>query len=301
MSEGCTHDCSTCGESCSERKAEDMKLRQNDYSNIKKVIAVVSGKGGVGKSLVTSLLASASQARGFETAVMDADVTGPSIPKAFGIHERAMGSDEGMFPVESKTGIKIMSINLLLEKEDAPVVWRGPVISGVINQFWQEVLWGDVDYMFVDMPPGTGDIQLTLAQRVPVTGAVVVTTPQNVALLDAVKGINLFQATRTPIIGIVENMAVYTCSNCGHPEHIFGKDGGDKLARDSGTEVLGHMPLKPAIRQQSDSGVPTVAQDPESEESRLYRDIARKVGAKLALMSKDYSNKFPTISISTQS
>ena len=156
MSEGCTHDCSTCGESCSERKAEDMKLRQNDYSNIKKVIAVVSGKGGVGKSLVTSLLASASQARGFETAVMDADVTGPSIPKAFGIHERAMGSDEGMFPVESKTGIKIMSINLLLEKEDAPVVWRGPVISGVINQFWQEVLWGDVDYMFVDMPPGNG-------------------------------------------------------------------------------------------------------------------------------------------------
>lgn len=156
MSEGCTHDCSTCGENCSERKAEDMKLRQNDYSNIKKVIAVVSGKGGVGKSLVTSLLASASQARGFETAVMDADVTGPSIPKAFGIHERAMGSDEGMFPVESKTGIKIMSINLLLEKEDAPVVWRGPVISGVINQFWQEVLWGDVDYMFVDMPPGTG-------------------------------------------------------------------------------------------------------------------------------------------------
>ena len=162
MSEGCTHDCSTCGESCSERKAEDMKLRQNDYSNIKKVIAVVSGKGGVGKSLVTSLLASASQARGFETAVMDADVTGPSIPKAFGIHERAMGSDEGMFPVESKTGIKIMSINLLLEKEDAPVVWRGPVISGVINQFWQEVLWGDVDYMFVDMPPGTGDVPLTV-------------------------------------------------------------------------------------------------------------------------------------------
>ena len=164
MSEGCTHDCSTSGENCSERKAEDMKLRQNDYSNIKKVIAVVSGKGGVGKSLVTSLLASASQARGFETAVMDADVTGPSIPKAFGIHERAMGSDEGMFPVESKTGIKIMSINLLLEKEDAPVVWRGPVISGVINQFWQEVLWGDVDYMFVDMPPGTGDVPLTVFQ-----------------------------------------------------------------------------------------------------------------------------------------
>lgn len=183
MSEGCTHDCSTCGESCSERKAEDMKLRQNDYSNIKKVIAVVSGKGGVGKSLVTSLLASASQARGFETAVMDADVTGPSIPKAFGIHERAMGSDEGMFPVESKTGIKIMSINLLLEKEDAPVVWRGPVISGVINQFWQEVLWGDVDYMFVDMPPGTGDVPLTVFQSLPVDGIIIVTTPQDLVTM----------------------------------------------------------------------------------------------------------------------
>lgn len=254
MSEGCTHDCSTCGESCSERKAEDMKLRQNDYSNIKKVIAVVSGKGGVGKSLVTSLLASASQARGFETAVMDADVTGPSIPKAFGIHERAMGSDEGMFPVESKTGIKIMSINLLLEKEDAPVVWRGPVISGVINQFWQEVLWGDVDYMFVDMPPGTGDVPLTVFQSLPVDGIIIVTTPQDLVTMIVKKAYNMAKMMNVPVLGLVENMSYYICPNCNEKINIFGESKIEETAGELGVPVLAKLPINPEINKFVDAG-----------------------------------------------
>lgn len=254
MSEGCTHDCSTCGESCSERKAEDMKLRQNDYSNIKKVIAVVSGKGGVGKSLVTSLLASASQARGFETAVMDADVTGPSIPKAFGIHERAMGSDEGMFPVESKTGIKIMSINLLLEKEDAPVVWRGPVISGVINQFWQEVLWGDVDYMFVDMPPGTGDVPLTVFQSLPVDGIIIVTTPQDLVTMIVKKAYNMAKMMNVPVLGLVENMSYYICPNCNEKINIFGESKIEETAAELGVPVLAKLPINPEINKLVDAG-----------------------------------------------
>ena len=254
MSEGCTHDCSTCGESCSERKAEDMKLRQNDYSNIKKVIAVVSGKGGVGKSLVTSLLASASQARGFETAVMDADVTGPSIPKAFGIHERAMGSDEGMFPVESKTGIKIMSINLLLEKEDAPVVWRGPVISGVINQFWQEVQWGDVDYMFVDMPPGTGDVPLTVFQSMPVDGIIIVTTPQDLVTMIVKKAYNMAKMMNIPILGIVENMSYFECPDCHKKHYIFGESKIDEVAKELEIPVLAKLPINPATAAYVDNG-----------------------------------------------
>ena len=254
MSEGCTHDCSTCGENCSERKAEDMKLRQNDYSNIKKVIAVVSGKGGVGKSLVTSLLASASQARGFETAVMDADVTGPSIPKAFGIHERAMGSDEGMFPVESKTGIKIMSINLLLEKEDAPVVWRGPVISGVINQFWQEVLWGDVDYMFVDMPPGTGDVPLSVFQSIALDGIIVVTSPQDLVSMIVGKAVKMAKMMNIPVLGIVENYSYLECPDCGKKISVFGESHIDEVAEEYGIPVLGRIPIQPEIAAKVDAG-----------------------------------------------
>ena len=261
MSEGCTHDCSTCGENCSERKAEDMKLRQNDYSNIKKVIAVVSGKGGVGKSLVTSLLASASQARGFETAVMDADVTGPSIPKAFGIHERAMGSDEGMFPVESKTGIKIMSINLLLEKEDAPVVWRGPVISGVINQFWQEVLWGDVDYMFVDMPPGTGDVPLTVFQSLPVDGIIIVTTPQDLVTMIVKKAYNMAKMMNVPIIGLVENMSYFECPDCKKKYNICGESKIDEVAKELGVPVLARLPIDPKTASLVDKGAVELCDD----------------------------------------
>lgn len=254
MSEGCTHDCSTCGENCSERKAEDMKLRQNDYSNIKKVIAVVSGKGGVGKSLVTSLLASASQARGFETAVMDADVTGPSIPKAFGIHERAMGSDEGMFPVESKTGIKIMSINLLLEKEDAPVVWRGPVISGVINQFWQEVLWGDVDYMFVDMPPGTGDVPLSVFQSIALDGIIVVTSPQELVSMVVEKAVKMAEKMNVPIVGVVENMSYVACPDCGKKIYLFGQGKSEEAAKRHNLPLLAQMPIDPKLAALVDAG-----------------------------------------------
>lgn len=254
MSEGCTHDCSTCGENCSERKAEDMKLRQNDYSNIKKVIAVVSGKGGVGKSLVTSLLASASQARGFETAVMDADVTGPSIPKAFGIHERAMGSDEGMFPVESKTGIKIMSINLLLEKEDAPVVWRGPVISGVINQFWQEVLWGDVDYMFVDMPPGTGDVPLSVFQSIALDGIIVVTSPQELVSMVVEKAVKMAEKMNVPIVGVVENMSYVACPDCGKKIYLFGEGKSEEAAKRHNLPLLAQMPIDPKLAALVDAG-----------------------------------------------
>ena len=267
---------------------------------VKNIIAVSSGKGGVGKSTTAVNLALALAHEGARVGMCDADIYGPSLPHMLGVNARPeLTAEKHMIPLRAH-GLQVNSIGFLVPPEKA-TAWRGPMATGALDQLLKQTVWDDLDYLVVDMPPGTGDIQLTLAQRVPVTGAVVVTTPQNVALLDAVKGINLFQTTRTPIIGIVENMAVYTCSNCGHPEHIFGKDGGERLAHDSGTGVLGHMPLKLAIRQQSDSGVPTVAQDPESEESRLYRDIARKVGAKLALMSKDYSNKFPTISISTQS
>ena len=176
MSEGCSGNCSSCSSNCEKK---DMRLPENQYSTVKKVIGVVSGKGGVGKSLVTSLLAVAAQSAGKQAAILDADVTGPSIPKAFGLHDRAEGSEEGLFPMQTKTGVRVMSVNLLLEKEDAPVIWRGPVISGMINQFWQEVIWGDVDYMFVDMPPGTGDVPLTVFQSLPVDGIVIVTTPQD--------------------------------------------------------------------------------------------------------------------------
>ena len=220
MSEGCTHDCSTCSSKCSEK---DLRVPCGQFSNVKKVIGVVSGKGGVGKSLVTSLLASAMQARGHATAIMDADVTGPSIPKSFGLHGNAVGDERGLLPMESKTGIKIMSVNLLLEKEDAPVVWRGPVIAGVIQQFWSEVVWGDVDYMFVDMPPGTGDVPLTVFQSLPVDGIIIVTSPQDLVTMIVGKAVKMAQLMNIPILGLVENMSYFKCPDCGKEYDIFGK------------------------------------------------------------------------------
>ena len=252
--EECTHDCSSCGASCGSREKTSMLEDPHALTHVKKVIGVVSGKGGVGKSLVTSLLASASQARGFETAVMDADVTGPSIPKAFGIHERAMGSDEGMFPVESKTGIKIMSINLLLEKEDAPVVWRGPVISGVINQFWQEVLWGDVDYMFVDMPPGTGDVPLTVFQSLPVDGIVIVLSPQELVGMIVEKAVKMAQMMNIPVLGLVENMAYMTCPDCGKRLYPFGEGRTADVAKQYGLPMLAQLPIQPELAKKCDEG-----------------------------------------------
>ena len=197
MSESCSGNCASCSQNCEKR---DMLLPPNEYSTIKHVIGVVSGKGGVGKSLVTSLLAVAAQSKGFQTAILDADITGPSIPKAFGLHDRAQGDESGIFPMETKMGIRVMSVNLLLEKEDAPVIWRGPVISGMINQFWQEVIWGDIDYMFVDMPPGTGDVPLTVFQSLPLDGIIIVTTPQDLVQMIVKKAYNMAKMMNIPLL-----------------------------------------------------------------------------------------------------
>lgn len=258
MSEGCTHDCSTCSSKCSEK---DLHVPCGQFSNVKKVIGVVSGKGGVGKSLVTSLLASAMQARGHATAIMDADVTGPSIPKSFGIHGNAVGDERGLLPMESKTGIKIMSVNLLLEKEDAPVVWRGPVIAGVIQQFWSEVVWGDVDYMFVDMPPGTGDVPLTVFQSLPVDGIIIVTTPQDLVTMIVKKAFNMAKLMNIPVLGLVENMSYVLCPDCGRQIKVFGESHIDETAKELGVPVLGRIPMEEKTAKLVDEGAAELVGD----------------------------------------
>lgn len=249
--ETCTHDCSNCKSNCAER---DLHVPLGEHSRVKKVIGVVSGKGGVGKSLVTSLLASASQARGHATAVLDADVTGPSIPKSFGIQGQAVADETGLLPKESKTGIKVMSINLLLDKEDAPVVWRGPVISGVIQQFWKDVAWGDVDYMFVDMPPGTGDVPLTVFQSLPVDGIIIVTTPQDLVNMIVKKAFNMANLMHIPVLGVVENMSYVICPDCGKEIHLFGDSKIDEIASELGIEVLGKIPMEAKTASLVDQG-----------------------------------------------
>ena len=212
---GCTHDCSSCGADCPSKNKESLLAEANKLSNVKKVIAVVSGKGGVGKSLVTSILAVEMNRRGYTSAVLDADVTGPSIPKIFGVSGDVTGCDEGIFPLQSKTGIKVMSVNLLLDSETTPVVWRGPVISGTVKQFWTDVVWGDVDYMFVDMPPGTGDVSLTVFQSLPVDGIIIVTSPQELVAMIVAKAVNMAKMMKIPVIGVVENMSWLVCPDCG--------------------------------------------------------------------------------------
>lgn len=251
MSEGCTHDCSTCSSKCSEK---DLRVPCGQFSNVKKVIGVVSGKGGVGKSLVTSLLASAMQARGHATAIMDADVTGPSIPKSFGLHGNAVGDERGLLPMESKTGIKIMSVNLLLEKEDAPVVWRGPVIAGVIQQFWSEVVWGDVDYMFVDMPPGTGDVPLTVFQSLPVDGIIVVTSPQELVSMIVEKAVKMAKLMDVPVLGLVQNMAYFECPDCGSKHYIFGQNKAEDTAREFAIDTVCEIPMSSKLAAACDKG-----------------------------------------------
>lgn len=240
----CSGNCSSCASAgnCSD-KPQDMHLPQNEYSNVRRVIGVVSGKGGVGKSFVTSLLASAMQSKGHASAILDADVTGPSIPKAFGVNERVAGTEIGMIPVQSKTGIRIMSVNLLLENDEAPVVWRGPVISGVIQQFWNEVAWGDVDYMFVDMPPGTGDVPLTVFQSLPLDGIVVVTTPQDLVTMIVKKAYNMANMMNIPILGIVENMSYLECPDCGKKISVFGESKIDEVASSMNLPVLAKLPI----------------------------------------------------------
>lgn len=251
MSE-CTHDCSSCSSKCDK---PDFRLEQNQNSNVKNVIAVASGKGGVGKSLVTCLLAEECASRQSSTAIMDADVTGPSVPKAFGIHDKVEGIEGvGLVPATSKSGIKVMSINLILDDEEAPVVWRGPVISGVINQFWTDVAWGDVDYMFVDMPPGTGDVPLTVYQSLPVKGIVIVTTPQDLVTLIVKKAYNMAKMMNVPILGVVENMSYVSCPDCGKKLEVFGHGKADEIAAELGVPVLARLPINPETAKFVDAG-----------------------------------------------
>ena len=254
MSE-CTHDCSSCGEQCAQRQPESLLEPQNKHSNVKKVFAVVSGKGGVGKSLVTSLLAILMNRREHRTAILDADITGPSIPTVFGLHERASGTDEGILPTRTKTGIGVMSLNLLLENPTDPVVWRGPVIAGTVKQFWTDVMWGDVDYMFVDMPPGTGDVPLTVFQSLPVDGIIIVTSPQELVSTIVAKAVEMANLMEIPIVGVVENMSYIQCPDCGKKISVFGESHLDEVAQKYGLKVLGRLPINPELARQCDQGV----------------------------------------------
>lgn len=252
--ESCNHDCSNCSASCESRDPKSLLEQPHKDSSIKKVIGVISGKGGVGKSMVSSMLAASFQKKGYHTAVLDADITGPSIPKAFGITGRAMGDENGIYPVMSKTGIQTMSVNLLLENNTDPVIWRGPVIAGTVKQFWQDVIWTDVDYMFVDMPPGTGDVALTVFQSIPVDGIVIVTSPQELVSMIVSKAVKMAQMMDIPITGIIENMSYAECPHCGEHIEIFGKSHLDEVAAEYNLPILGRIPMKPEIAAASDTG-----------------------------------------------
>jgi ATP-binding protein involved in chromosome partitioning len=265
--------------------------------NVKNIIAVASGKGGVGKSTTAVNLALALAAEGASVGLLDADIYGPSQPMMMGIEGRPE-SDDGktMDPLENH-GVQVMSIGFLVAKDEA-MIWRGPMATQALEQLLRQTNWRDLDYLVVDMPPGTGDIQLTLSQRVPMTGAVIVTTPQDIALMDAKKGIKMFEKVGVPILGIVENMAVYHCPKCGHTEHIFGQDGGKNMAAEYGMDFLGSLPLNMQIRLQADGGRPTVVADPDGEVAAIYKSVARQVAIKIAAKSRDFSSKFPTIKVS---
>lgn len=253
---GCSHDCSSCGENCSSRQKDksDFLKPMNKYSDIKKVIGVVSGKGGVGKSLVSCLLASKCAKAGLKVGILDADITGPSVPKSFGITERAMQDDECLLPAVTSDGIKLMSINLLLEDVNSPVVWRGPVISGVIEQFWSDVRWGELDYLFVDMPPGTGDVALTVFQSLPIDGIVIVSTPQDLVKMIVNKAYNMAKMMNVPVLGLVENMSYYICPNCNEKINIFGESKIEETVGELGVPVLAKLPINPEINKLVDAG-----------------------------------------------
>ena len=256
MAEECTHDCGTCSAACSSReKPESMLEPLNENSSVKKVIGIVSGKGGVGKSMVTSLLAVLMARKGFHTAVLDADITGPSIPKAFGLHGRLSGYDGLMLPMVSHGGTKIVSANLLLETEDTPVIWRGPVIAGAVKQFWTDVVWKDVDFLFVDMPPGTGDVPLTVFQSLPVDGIVVVASPQELVSMIVAKAVNMAEMMKVPMLGIVENMSYIVCPDCGKHINVFGNSHVDEVAAKHHLPVLAKCPIDPELVRLSDAGL----------------------------------------------
>jgi ATP-binding protein involved in chromosome partitioning len=266
---------------------------------VKNIVAVASGKGGVGKSTMAVNLALALAAEGAKVGLLDADIYGPSLPMMMGIEGRPESEDgQTMDPLENY-GVQVMSIGFLVAQDEA-MIWRGPMATQALEQLLRQTNWSDLDYLVVDMPPGTGDIQLTLSQRVPMTGAVIVTTPQDIALLDAKKGIKMFEKVGVPILGIVENMAVHVCSQCGHAEHIFGADGGKKMAAEYGMDYLGALPLDMQIRLQADSGKPTVVADPDGEVAGIYKAVARKVAVSIAARNKDFSSKFPSIKISKE-
>ena len=261
---------------------------------VKNIVAVASGKGGVGKSTTAVNLALALAAEGAAVGILDADIYGPSLPMMLGIEGQPESKDgKSIEPMEAH-GVQAMSIGFLVDK-DTPMVWRGPMVTQALQQLLKDTHWRDLDYLVVDMPPGTGDIQLTLAQQVPVTGAVIVTTPQDIALLDAMKGLKMFEKVGIPILGIVENMSIHICSNCGHEEHIFGSGGASRLARDNEVELLGALPLDIHIREQTDSGKPTVVVDPQGRVAEIYRGIARQVAIRIAERAKDMTSKFPNI------
>ncbi len=252
----CTHDCSTCSANCSSREPESLLEKPHELSNIKKVIGVFSAKGGVGKSAVTSMLAVTTNRLGFKTAVLDADITGPSIPKIFGLQGEVMGDGNGgIFPLETKTGIEAMSVNLLLSDKETPVIWRGPVVAGTVKQFWSQVIWNDVDYMYIDMPPGTGDVPLTIFQSIPLDGLILVTSPQELSNMIVSKAVNMAKMMNIPIIGIIENMSFYKCPDCGKEYKVFGDSHVEETAEKYGLKVLAKIPIDPKLAALSDKGM----------------------------------------------
>ncbi len=254
MSENCTHNCSTCSSNCSSRKAESMLKEPHKNSSVKKVIGIVSGKGGVGKSFTTALLASLANKKGKSVGVMDADVTGPSIPHAFGVKDHATGSEEGIDTVLTPSGIQLMSMNLLLDDETMPVIWRGMVISGTVMQFWTDVVWKDVDLLFIDMPPGTGDVPLTVFQSIPLAGIIIVTTPQDLVEMVVKKAVNMANIMHIPVLGIVENMSYLTCPDCGKKIEVFGRSKVEKIASEYAIPATAKIPLDKKIAEYADEG-----------------------------------------------
>ena len=255
MSEACSGNCSSCSSSdCGSRTKESLLAPANPGSHVKKVIAVVSGKGGVGKSTVTSMLACAMAKQGHSTAILDADITGPSIPKAFGVNECREATEAGIVPAISKEGIQVMSINLLLDDETAPVLWRGPVLAGAVKQFWTDVIWGDVDYLFVDMPPGTGDVPLTVFQSLPIDGIIVVATPQDLVSMIVAKAVNMARMMEIPVLGFVENYSYYQCPDCGKKTEVFGKSHLDAMSQQHNIPILARLPIDPTVAQMADTG-----------------------------------------------
>jgi ATP-binding protein involved in chromosome partitioning len=276
--------------------AHSVQKTLKPLSNVKNIIAVASGKGGVGKSTTSVNLALALAAEGAKVGILDADIYGPSIPTMLGLSGKPDTIDGKMMLPKVSFGIQTISIGYLIDP-DQPMIWRGPMVTGALQQLLTQTRWSDLDFFFIDLPPGTGDIQLTLAQQIPVSGAVIVTTPQDIALIDAQRGLGMFEKVNVPILGLVENMSIHICSQCGHEEAIFGHGGGDAMASKNNVALLGSLPLDIAIRQFADTGRPTVVADPEGRPAQIYKAIARKMAAKLALRSKDFSSKFPNIVI----